>query len=164
MPPRFRRCRHRCARRSHLSAGSPRSPRDARAGRRLRRGTAGVLVAAGAPQRAVATPREVDRRFGYLHRASSEVGGSGSICGRVSGRAKERLERLGVQPEARERGAAQAAGACSARTLTPACLWMACASSEAGGHHGAVRPPQPRRLRTFRAPSRYARYSRYTQK
>ena len=25
-------------------------------------------------------------------------------------------------------------------------------------------PPQPRRLRTFRAPSRYARYSRYTQK
>ena len=32
------------------------------------------------------------------------------------------------------------------------------------GSHGAVRPPQPRRLRTFRAPSRYARYSRYTQK
>ena len=77
---------------------------------------------------------------------------------------KPTLERLGVQPEAHERGAAQAAGACSARTLTPACLRMACASSEAGGHHGAVRPPQPRRLRTFRAPSRYARYSRYTQK
>ena len=87
VPPRFHRCRHRCARRSHLSAGSPRSPRDACAGRRLRRGTAGVLVAAGSPQRALATPREVDRRFGYLHRASSEVGGSGANCGRVSGRA-----------------------------------------------------------------------------
>ena len=71
--------------------GSPRSPRDARAGRRLRRGTAGVFVAAGSPQRALATPREVDRRFGYLHRASSEVGGSGAIRGMVSGGAKERL-------------------------------------------------------------------------
>ena len=44
-----------------------------------------MLVAAGSPQRALATPREVNRRFGYLHRVSSEVGGSGSICGRVSG-------------------------------------------------------------------------------
>ena len=95
VPPRFHRCRHRCARRSHLSAGSPRSPRDARAGRRLRRDTAGVLVAAGSPQRALATPREVNRRFGYLHWVSSEVGGSGSICRRVSGRAKERLGRVG---------------------------------------------------------------------
>ena len=32
------------------------------------------------------------------------------------------------------------------------------------GSRGVVRTPQPRRLRTFRAPSRYARYSRYTQK
>ena len=83
VPPCFHRCRHRCARRSHLSVGSPRSPRDARAGRRRRRGTAGVLVAAGSPQRALATPREVNRRLGYLHRVSAEVGGSGANCGRV---------------------------------------------------------------------------------
>ena len=91
VPPRFHRCRRRCARRSHLSADSPRSPRDARAGRRLRRGIAVVFVAVGSPQRALATPREVNRRFGYLHCVSSEVGGSGSICGRVSGGDKERL-------------------------------------------------------------------------
>ena len=94
-PPRFHRCHHRCDRRSHLSADSPRSPRGARAGRRLRWGTAGVLVAVGSPQRALATPREVIRRFGYLCRVSAEVGGSGAIGGRVSGRAKERLGELG---------------------------------------------------------------------
>ena len=91
VPPRFHRCHRRCARRSSLSADSPRSPRDAHAGRRLRRSIAGVFVAVGSPQRALATPREVNRRFGYLHWVSSEVGGSGSICCRVSGRAKERL-------------------------------------------------------------------------
>ena len=95
VPPRFHRCRRRCACRSHLSADSPRRPRGVRAGQCLGWGTAGVFVAAGSPQRALATPREVNRRFGYLHRASSEVGGSGSICGRVSGRAKERLGELG---------------------------------------------------------------------
>ena len=69
----------------------PSKPHDARAGRRLRRGIAGVFVAVGSPQRALATPREVNRRFGYLCRVSSEVGGSGAICGRVLGRAKGRL-------------------------------------------------------------------------
>ena len=75
--------------------GQPAQSADARAGRRLRQGIAGVFVAVGSPRRALATPREVNRRFGYLHRASSEVGGSGSICGRVSGRANERLGELG---------------------------------------------------------------------
>ena len=54
-----------------------------------------MLVAVGSPQRALATPREVIRRFGYLCRVSAEVGGSGAIGGRVSGRAKESKERLG---------------------------------------------------------------------
>ena len=71
--------------------GQPAQSADARAGRRLRQGIAGVFVAVGSPRRALATPREVNRRFGYLHGVSSEVGGSGSIGGRVSGRAKERL-------------------------------------------------------------------------
>ena len=90
VPPRFHRCHRRCARRSSLSVDSPRSPRDARAGRRLRRCSAGVFVAVGSPQRPLATPREVNRSFGYLHWVSSEVGGSGAIRGWFSGRAKER--------------------------------------------------------------------------
>ena len=53
---------------------------------------------------------------------------------------KPTLERLGVQPEAHERGAAQAAGARSARTLAPACLRMACASSEATARCGHRNP------------------------
>ena len=50
-----------------------------------------MSVAAGSQQRALATPREVIRRFGYLCWVSSEVGGSGAIRGMVSGGAKERL-------------------------------------------------------------------------
>ncbi len=50
-----------------------------------------MFVAAGPQQRALATPREVIRRFGYLYRLSSQVGSSGAIRGTVSGGTKERL-------------------------------------------------------------------------
>ena len=79
-----------------------------------------ALLAARAPAGLWIDRRRRDRDSRFTRRA-------GGLKATIA--QKPTLERLGVQPEAHERGAAQAAGACSARTLTPACLRMACASS-----------------------------------
>ena len=125
--------RHTChrdpARPAH-SASTPRGPPRYSGGCRVtqhsRRASPGLGLAAAGRNRS-----KMRSRF------TRHVGAAGSKLA-----SKPTLERLGVQPEARERGAAQAAGARSARTLqvAPACLWMACASSEATARCGHRNP------------------------